>query len=507
MQTRQHVWKNVWKNVWRKQTTRPGMFILLLVLTFGLLSVTDSAQAQCPGPQGNAWLSFSGIPQIGGTVHLGLAGRAKKPFILAMDTQKGTTNIPGIGNICLTPGLFLLISGVPIPNNGLFTMEIPIPNDTRLIGRTFYFQAAVADDTAPNKTLALSNLASVTLREPLPVTSVFFEDFEVGQNYWFANNGLWQTGTPAANVGPAAAWSGVKCNGTNLAGKYPSRDANTRLVSPGMLLPAVNTDEEIRMTLRMWFDTEDVRDACSLQVSTDMITWTNLTGCPPISGWNKTWIQLNADLTQHASKTVYLGFQFTSSDYKDLWGTWFPVNGYGIYIDDVHVFKGVPVLNTTEDWESGIGSWWGCDNGLWEVGTPGIGPKSTPSGKQCAGILLNAVYPTRNANTRLVSPRIKLPASPPRMLTFKHWFLTEVNRDVGSVQVSIDGGKTWATQPQSSYSGNSQGWTPTAVPLAKYADMTIQIAFNFTSSDYQDIWGTWFPVGGDGWYIDDIEIR
>ena len=334
-------------------TARVKMFIVLLVLAVGLLTVPDPAPAQCSTPQGNAWLSFSGIPQIGGAVTLGLAGRAGQPFILAMDTQKGTMNIPGIGTICLTPGMFLLINGAPIPNSGPFTMQMPIPIINQLIGQTFYFQAAIADDQAPNKIMSISNLASVTLRSPLPVTSVFFEDFEVGQNYWFATNGLWQTGTPASKVGPSSAWSGTKCNGTNLAGQYPSRDANTRLVSPGIALPSVSTGEEIRMTLRAWFDTEDVRDACSLQVSTDMIKWTNLKGCPPISGWNKTWVQLNADLTSYAGQTVYLGFQFSSSDYRNSYGTWYPVTGDGVYIDDVHVFKGIPVCNTTEDWESG----------------------------------------------------------------------------------------------------------------------------------------------------------
>ena len=154
----------------------------------------------------------------------------------------------------------------------------------------------------------------------------------------------------------------------------------------------------------------------------------------------------------------------------------------------------------TEDWESGIGSWY-ADNGLWDVGVPTVGPDSTYSGQNCAGTILNGNY-TPNANTRLISPNITLPSiSTGEHLKLKFWNWFRINENVtvgndkGYVQISVNNG-LWQTLTDP-FEGYSLSWTQGYVDLSNYADSTVRIAFYFTSnSSHED----------NGWYIDDVSI-
>ncbi len=154
-----------------------------------------------------------------------------------------------------------------------------------------------------------------------------------------------------------------------------------------------------------------------------------------------------------------------------------------------------------EGFESGWGSW-SADNGVWQIGTPTIGPLGCHTGAQCATPGLNANY-TGGTNSRLVSPSIDLPVVVGREeihVRFWQWF-SYAWRHAGGVQVSVrETSGTWSgwANVGAAVSGNSWVWTPDDIDLTAYAGRTIKLAFlHYTST-----------VGGTapGWYVDDIEV-
>jgi hypothetical protein len=462
----------------------------------GGLALSGSLSAQCEQPQGNATLAVSGLPEIGGSLTVTVDGTPLSPFVLAASIDDTSVQVMG-RTLCLGFDPFLVVNGLTapliIPATGTFSSSLGIPLDPTLAGWDFYFQALVLDLTTPEP-FEVSNLFEVPVVDALPVDTIWYEDFETGWGNWYASNGVWEVGTPTA--GPGSTPSGTQCAGTLLDANYPASGANTRLVSPGFVLPTVDGDEAIRLNWRQWFDTEDSNDYVKLQVSTDGgLNWTDAPNANTSSGWNKVWVQAGSDLTPYAGQYVQLGFYFSSST---CWGC-SSVSGAGVFIDDLHVFTGTPLVSMPEDFENGIGFWWRAANGLWEVGTPTVGPPSTPSGTSCAGLWLDGNYPARGTNASLVSAPFTL-SSVPQTLYFQQWFSTEDVNDTGYVQVWD--GTAWNTVA-GPYSGVGTTWTQAAAPLAAYAGQTIQIRFYFTSST---CWGC-SSVAGPGWYVDDLRIQ
>lgn len=111
----------------------------------------------------------------------------------------------------------------------------------------------------------------------------------------------------------------------------------------------------------------------------------------------------------------------------------------------------------------------------------------------------------------MISSPIALSDTLPIRLRFRHWYAMEVE-DGGNLQISTNGGATWnvltpfsgypssnVVDGQPGYTGTSGGqWKSVTTDLDAYADMTIQIAFRFTS-DTTSV--------KEGWYIDDIYIE
>ena len=314
--------------------------------------------------------------------------------------------------------------------------------------------------------------------------TVFYEDWENGIGSWFATNGIWDAGI--ATVGPPNAHSDASVAGTNLHGNYPD-NANTRLTSPIISLPATSGDEQILLKFWQWHSIEDGDDQGIVQVSTDNVVWSNLSSVE-IDGNNPAWSQHVLDLTAFANSTIRLGFLFTSNHSS---------TGYGWYLDDILVVKGVFEFRNPEDFELGVHCW-SADNGLWEVGVPQTGPPGAHSGQSVAGTILDGFY-TDRANTRFISPKIKLTpiAEQTPALFFWHWFSIENNDDNGWIQISTDGVNF--TTIGGPFTGNSSGWSQFAIPdLSAYSDSTVWFAFYFTSNHSST---------GAGWYIDDIRIE
>jgi hypothetical protein len=340
----------------------------------------------------------------------------------------------------------------------------------------------------------------------LPVYSLapdtlWSEDWEMGIGSWYADNGLWETGNPT--VGPDSGHLSSNCVGTLVNDNYPV-NANTRLISPSIKLPIKNPDEKIQLKLWHWFRTKEHNsnypysynpDKCIIQISVNSGKWrTLLDYC---SGVSPVWTQVAFDISAYAYSTIRLGFYFYSTGNNE-------DNGW--YIDDINIVKSVVSFNNPEDFENGVGDW-SADNGLWEVGSATVGPKSPHSGVNVAGIDLNRNYPA-NANTRLISPATKLPTLGYKekiQLKLWHWFRTKehnsnypysYNPDKCYIQISVNSG-SWKTL-LNPCSGVSMVWTQVVLDISAYADSTIRIGFYFTSTGNNE---------DAGWYIDNISIE
>ena len=312
--------------------------------------------------------------------------------------------------------------------------------------------------------------------------TIFTEDWESGIGSWYADNGVWEVGEPT--VGPDSTHSGQNCSATVLNGNYPNY-ANTRLISPAIVLPNISNEESIQFKFWQWFNIEDVADQGVIQISVNSGQWETISDVE-IDGNNPVWTQYVADLTSYAGSSVRIAFYFTS-------------NGGGVYegwyIDDISIEVGIVNFPNPEDFESGIGDW-SADNGLWEVGEPTVGPMGAHSGQNCVGTVLDGNY-SNYANTRLISPEITLTPLPGQtpMLFFYHWFKIENVADKGRIQISVSG-NDWQTI-SNDITGNNETWSQFGLDLSNYADSTIRLGFYFTSNG-----------GGnyEGWYIDDIRI-
>lgn len=442
----------------------------------------------CERPTGDAALSVGGLPQVGGVLHLALTGVPFRPVLLLADTEDYGFSFGGL-TLCIGPDPLVLANGFGnpffvIPPNGTFRMDLPIANDPALAGVTFHVLGAFGDPNSANGLLAVSNPVHFTIEAPGPIETVFFDDFEAGWGGWWVDNGTWEIGVPAS--GPGAAWSGTQCAATSLSQAYPG-STDTRLVSPGITLPGIGPSEELRLNYRSWFQMASC-DWMVVQVSTDSgLSWQTPACTPAQTAWTSSgvWSQASADLSAWAGQTISIGF-LLHADCGD--------SDEGVFLDDVHVFRGTPFFQSPEDWEDGLGPWWSVSNGTWEVGVPVDGPGVANSGMQCASTSLGGDYDPYSTS-RLASPPLALPAGS-SSLWFHHWFSLEVCT-TAVVEVSDDGGCSWT--PLKTFVGNgSNGWTPVLVPLDAYAGETIRIGFRIDAS---------CGFSSSGWSIDDIEIR
>ncbi|HEX9792838.1 MAG TPA: choice-of-anchor J domain-containing protein, partial [Planctomycetota bacterium] len=422
-------------------------FTLAFLTLAATAALGSPSTAQCDQSQGNVALGVSGLPQAGSTLRVAVTGEAGARFAVAADTTTGSANLFG-GTICLGSNPRVLINGFTNPLYrlsalGEFHLDLTLPNLP--VGTRIYFQSVATDPASPLGTgLAISNLVQIEVIDAFPVTTVFFEDFEAGWGNWWASNGVWQVGAPT--VGPASAYSGTHVGGTVLDGNYPD-NASSYLVSPPIGLPALGAAEQIRMTYRIWFVTQPDYDSGRVYVRKVGEAW-EAPSCNPIfEGYSGGWTQSGVDLSAYAGETIEIAFYF----YSNSGG-----NFTGVYLDDVHVFRGTPALNDPETWEDGIGFWWTAGNGLWQVGEPSSGPASVPSGTKLLGTRLDGDY-SDYANSRFVGPRVTVPATGSPRLYFSSWTNTQVSYDYGLVQISVDGGCTWASLT-GAFTGLSNGW-------------------------------------------------
>jgi len=321
-------------------------------------------------------------------------------------------------------------------------------------------------------------------------TPSFTGDFESGWGDWYADDGVWEVGTPT--VGPAECHGGLQCAGTVLDDDFPAC-TDSRLISPSITLPQVTGDEELQIRFWHWFSYHG-GDYRYVQVS----YYDETTGW---SGWEDVstsgdydvsyvWSRKGVDITAYAGMKVRVAF-YHIADCSTTRSGW--------YIDDIEVVKKVPGF--TGDFEAGWGDWY-ADHGVWEVGTPSVGPAECHGGTQCAATVLDGNFPACT-DSRLITPSIWLPevtGGEELHLRFWHWFSYH-GGDYRYIQIShydaIDGWSGWENISTSGDYDVSNVWSLKDVDITSYAGMKVRVAFYHIAD---------CSTTRSGWYIDDIDM-
>lgn len=370
-----------------------------------------------------------------------------------------------------------------------------------------------------------------------PVTTLYAEDFELGDGGWAATGAVrsWAFGTPT--YGPSGPFSGANVWATNLGGNYSASECS-RLVSAPIALPGVGAElpegvslSAARLYFKQWFVSESRYDGGLLQISTDDGgNWTTLAmpsylntantaarGClglttedvfqtGTLSTKPDEWLDGEADLTPYLGQTVRLGFAFASDGI---------VHRAGWYLDDVAVVAGVgatvappsvepsvdvpyvPVFTAYEQgFEDGLGDWTTEQMKIdtrqyrdpWAHGVPAYASGPAAVSGKVWGTNLTGNY-NNNDCAALTSPTLSVPAGTNVSLTWRQWVKTESAYDGGVLEVSNDGGATWGIV-------NPWGGYPRALNTA--ARQCIHGVFS-SSPPLQSGWSGTLSSGSTSW--------
>jgi PKD repeat protein len=167
-----------------------------------------------------------------------------------------------------------------------------------------------------------------------------------------------------------------------------------------------------------------------------------------------------------------------------------------------------------QDFESGLGDWT-VDNGIWEVGTPTVGPMAAHQGTQCAAVGMDGNYPS-GGSSRLISPEFAVPPRVPGQEVWLRFYILYRYQSFDSTWLQVrtkswDG--TWGSWGYAAIGGSASSsvggvddyahtsdWSLEAADLTSYAGNTIQLAFL-----HGDCAGC---SGGTDWgaYLDEIVV-
>ncbi len=137
--------------------------------------------------------------------------------------------------------------------------------------------------------------------------SIYIYGFENGYNGWWVDNGLWEIGMPAGGK-PDACFMNTNCAGTVLSGPYSDYIAS-RLISPAISLPDVETNQRIVLSFIHWYSLH-VNDLAKLQIAveTSPENWSKWKTLLVQSGFSRKWNPARIDISKYAGKAVRLGF-------------------------------------------------------------------------------------------------------------------------------------------------------------------------------------------------------
>lgn len=153
----------------------------------------------------------------------------------------------------------------------------------------------------------------------------------------------WEWGTPAFAAGPVSAHSGLRVWGTNLDGNVPY-SSDSYLTSPGIAIPAVTSDQIIRVRFWAWIAVDEMLDRGEFQVSSDGISWETKSELFHVMQGD--WSEYYFDITDYADGSIYLRYRLYADGGDEFDQS--PYNMSGLYIDDVAIIiSDKPALQTT----------------------------------------------------------------------------------------------------------------------------------------------------------------
>lgn len=318
----------------------------------------------------------------------------------------------------------------------------------------------------------------------------YFEDFEQsngGYSVVDVSDSSWEYGAPAATPGPGSAHSGAMVWATNLAGNYNNYE-DSSLVSPAIDLSAYQ-GQQFLLSWWQWLQTESCCDVAKVWVSRD-----------DGAAWTQIWTGqgfVDSQWTEHStvldSSYAVSGFRLRFSLYAD--GS---VTYPGYYVDDIAI-QAIDV-GYSSDFEASDGGFSVANvhNTSWAWGNPTSGPGSAHSGVNAWATNLAGDYGNSEQGS-IVSPPIDLRSEGAQRLELSwwQWLVTESCCDPATIQVSRDGGATWA--PVYSAAGVvDTSWTGRTIALdSSYATENFRVSFNLSTDG---------SVTYPGFYVDDVAV-
>jgi hypothetical protein len=264
---------------------------------------------------------------------------------------------------------------------------------------------------------------------------MYYQNFEAGDGgYTVSGVTSWEYGMPTS--GPGDAHSGDYAWATNLDGDY-SNGEDGYLTSPDIDLSGAG-GQSILFTWWQWLRSEANYDYASIEASNDGGgTWTRIYG--EVSGAiDETWARNETVLDpSYGVSNFRVRFHFRT-DSSVVYPGW--------YVDDIGITPVPPAtVAYEEDFEADDGGYTVSGITSWEWGVPTSGPGSAHSGVNVWATNLEGDYDS-NEDGYITSPVIDLSGYAGLAPTVSWWqyLNTEANYDYASIEVSNDGGSTWA---------------------------------------------------------------
>ena len=340
----------------------------------------------------------------------------------------------------------------------------------------------------------------VIKKEDIPISKElpFYENFEINDNSWITNRGLWEIGTPInSGINPK---SGLNCVVTNLAYDYP-KNIDSMLISPSINLPNISYTEEIILNFWQYYSFGDGDDYGNVKLeyfdnySKTWSSWiTLLSTYESYAHWHVSRI----DLSKYAGKKIRIAFAHyaDSDDYVN--DGWF-IDDITIAIKSTQQPYNLPFF---ENFESEAEEWF-TDRGVWEIGFPKNVGINSHNDSKCAATILQGYYPTK-IDSQFISPAIQLPSlSVQEDITLSVWqnYSFGDGDDYGSIRIqyyNFDNNQWSSWNHLYRTSNNSGNWHEITIKLTNYSSKLIRISFFHVSDSDSNV--------NYGWYIDDLMI-
>ncbi|MGB9590042.1 MAG: hypothetical protein ACPL68_04075, partial [Candidatus Hydrothermia bacterium] len=295
----------------------------------------------------------------------------------------------------------------------------------------------------------------------------------------------WQRGQPNYASGPASAYDGTLCWGTNLTGDY--NNSADEAIQKGTSINASGYSY-LEINFWQWYSTETGYDSGWVEVSTDNgSTW--LKASPSYRGTSAGWVKTTLDISSYASSQFKFRFRF-KSDFSIVYPGW--------YVDSVRITGGTLTTVRSWDFEADSGNFAAnpaatrTNKNEWAWGAP-PGVIGAHSGSRCWGTDLSGTY-ENSAVMVLRAPVQNVSAWPRVIIDFWHWRDAET-ADTSIVEVSSDGGVTW--NRVATYTATFRYWRAETLNVSAYKSANFTFRFVLKTDAF---------TADTGWYIDDVEL-